>query len=97
MAIVTLNAQKVWAALVKFGAPLENLTVADLSNPDIVFQMGTEPNRIDIIMDVEGLRFAEAWEKRVASTYEDQQVFVLSYDDTVRAQKLPEARKTFWM
>jgi hypothetical protein len=81
------NAQKVWAALVKFGAPLDDLTVADLSNPDIVFQMGIEPNRIDIIMDVEGLRFAEAWENRVASTYEDQPVFVLSYDDTVHAKK----------
>jgi hypothetical protein len=81
------NAKKVWNALVKFGAPLADLTLADLSNPDIVFQMGVEPNRIDIILDVEGLRFAEAWENRFVSQYEDQTVFVLSQDDTIRAKK----------
>jgi hypothetical protein len=81
------NAQKVWTALVRFGAPLDDLTVADLSNPDIVFQIGVEPNRIDILMDIEGLRFAEAWENRFVSTYEDQTVSVLSHDDIIRAKK----------
>jgi hypothetical protein len=81
------NAQKVWNALVKFGAPLADLTLDDLSNPDIVFQMGVEPNRIDIIMDVEGLRFAEAWENRIISKYEDQTTCILSHDDITRAKK----------
>ena len=81
------NAQNVWMALLHFGAPMADLTVEDLCNPDIVFQMGVEPNRIDVIMDVEGLRFGEAWEKRVTSTYEDQQVFILSYDDTLLAKQ----------
>jgi hypothetical protein len=43
------NAGRVWNALVQFGAPLADLTIADLTNPDVVFQMGIEPNRIDII------------------------------------------------
>jgi len=81
------NAKKVWSALAKFGAPLSDLTLNDLCNPDIVFQMGVEPNRIDIIMDVEGLRFSEAWGNRFESKYEDQTVFVLSRDDTLRAKK----------
>lgn len=81
------NAVNVWNALVNFGAPLGDLTVADLCNPDIVFQMGIEPNRIDIILDVEGLDFAEAWEKRVSGTYEDQEVFILSYEHTLHAKK----------
>lgn len=81
------NAKKVWSALVKFGAPLADLTLADLSNPDVVFQIGVEPNRIDLILDVAGLRFAEAWEKRFVSKYEDQTVFVLSQDDIMHAKK----------
>ncbi len=81
------NARKVWQALVKFGAPLGDLTVDDLCNPDVLFQMGVIPNRIDIMMDVEGLRFAEAWEKRFASMYDDQPIFVLSRDDTIIAKK----------
>lgn len=81
------NAKKVWDALAKFGAPLAGLTVADLCNPDVVFQMGIEPNRIDIILDVVGLDFADAWENRVSTTYEDQKAFVLSYEHTLRAKK----------
>lgn len=83
----TENAQKVWNALLKFSAPLQDLTMADLSNPDVVFQMGVEPNRIDLIMDVEGLQFGEAWENRSVRQYEDQTVFVLSHDDITRAKK----------
>lgn len=82
------NAQKVWNVLVKFGAPLADLTLDDLGNPDVVFQIGIEPNRIDILMDVEGLRFPEAWENRAVRKYDDQAVFVLSHDDTIRAKKI---------
>lgn len=81
------NATKVWEALAKFGAPLTDLTVADLCNPDVVFQMGIEPNRIDIVLDVTGIDFAEAWANRVSTTYADQKVFVLSYEHTLRAKK----------
>ena len=81
------NARKTWNALVRFGAPLADLTLADLSNPDIVFQIGIEPNRVDILLDVEGLIFQEAWERRATGAYEDQKVFVLSYEDTVHAKK----------
>jgi len=81
------NAQKVWDALVKFGAPLGDLTVNDLSDSDIIYQMGVIPNRIDIMMDIEGVRFSEAWENRFASTYEDQPIYVLGRDDTIRAKR----------
>ncbi|MGH7452704.1 MAG: DUF6036 family nucleotidyltransferase [bacterium] len=82
------NAQKVWKALAKFGAPMADLTLDDLSNPDVVFQMGVEPNRMDIIMDIEGLQFSEAWENRVIRKYDDQSVFVLSHDDITRVKKI---------
>ena len=81
------NARKIWNALVRFGAPLADLTLADLSNPDIVFQIGIEPNRVDILLDVEGLNFQEAWERRASGTYGDQEIFVLSYEDTVHSKK----------
>lgn len=38
------NAVNVWNALVNFGAPLGDLTVADLCNPDIVFQIFSSRN-----------------------------------------------------
>lgn len=81
------NAAKVWDALVRFGAPLADLTPADLSDPDVVFQIGIEPNRVDILPAVEGLTFQEAWERRAIGTYEDQEIFVLDYESTLRSKK----------
>jgi len=81
------NALKVWNALARFGAPLENLTIGDLSNPEMIYQIGIEPNRFDIIMDVEGLRFSDAWQDRATSAYDDQPIYILSRDDTIRAKK----------
>src|SRR5207249_475440 len=37
------NAARVWKALVAFGAPLTDLTLEDLSQPNVVFQMGVPP------------------------------------------------------
>ncbi len=94
------NAAKVWNALVRFGAPLSDLTPEDLSNPDVVFQIGIEPNRVDILMDIHGLTFARAWERRVTGTYGDQQILILGYEDTLdskiasgREQDLLDARR----
>lgn len=54
------NAAQIWRALASFGAPPDELTVADLSNPDVVFQMGVAPNRMDIIVDIDELHFEQA-------------------------------------
>jgi len=81
------NAKKVWGALAKFGAPLSDLTVTDFCNPDMIYQIGVEPNRIDIIMDIKGLKFSEAWDNRVANTYDDQPVSILSREDILQAKK----------
>jgi hypothetical protein len=58
------NAERVWAALVAFGAPLEQLALEDLSADDVVFQIGVAPNRIDILTTIGGVDFDEAWLRR---------------------------------
>jgi hypothetical protein len=64
----TENAQRVLAALKAFGAPLMDLSLEDLSRPDIVFQMGIAPNRIDLLTGISGVTFEEAWPDRLIST-----------------------------
>lgn len=59
------NARRVCAVLARFGARPHNLTVSDRSTPSTVFQIGVEPNRIDVLTLIEGLTFAEAWKQRV--------------------------------
>ncbi len=58
------NARRVWDALERFKAPRANLTIDDLKVPDVVFQIGVVPRRIDILTSIDGVEFAEAWPDR---------------------------------
>jgi len=63
------NARRAYAALEAFGAPLDRLSVADLCDPDIIFQIGVPPLRIDVITSVSGVTFDEAWASRAHAAY----------------------------
>ena len=74
----TENARRVLVALAAFGAPLQDLTQDDLSHPGLIFQIGIEPIRIDVITAIDGVTFEEAWPDRVEAGFADQRVSVLS-------------------
>ncbi|MDZ4862251.1 MAG: hypothetical protein SGJ01_02300 [Gemmatimonadota bacterium] len=59
------NADRVYAALTRFGAPLHELAPGDLATPDLVFQIGVVPVRIDILTSVSGVTFDEGWASRM--------------------------------
>lgn len=60
-----------FAALADFGAPLAGVDVGDLLDPEIVFQVGVPPNRIDVLTDLAGVEFEDAWRTRVSTHYAD--------------------------
>jgi hypothetical protein len=62
----TENSARVWKALAAFGAPTSRMTVEDFSAPDIVYQIGTAPRRIDILTSISGVEFEQAWEDRIS-------------------------------
>lgn len=72
------NARRVLKALRNFGAPLHELSESDLSEPGITFQIGVEPLRIDILTQIDGVTFDEAWDGRVLATFAGVSVTVLS-------------------
>jgi hypothetical protein len=55
------NAHRAWLALVRFGAPLQDVQERDLASPEMVFQVGTAPRRIDLLTAIDGVTFDEAW------------------------------------
>jgi hypothetical protein len=71
------NAARVLGALRRFGAPLHELTAADLSREGTIFQIGVPPNRIDVVTAIDGVSFPEAWPDRAETTYGDQAVPVI--------------------
>lgn len=59
------NSKKVFRALASFGAPLQGYSSADfVGNQDDIFQIGVEPDRIDVLLAISGVDFGAAWERR---------------------------------
>ena len=77
------NADGVMRALYRFGAPLHNLTKADLEKEGTVFQIGVAPRRIDLITAASGLRFEETFSHSTAVEIEGIKVHVPSIADLI--------------
>lgn len=94
------NAQRVYAALSEFGAPIEKLNPSDFSESDAFFTMGLPPNRIDIMFDLNGVDVRQAWERRVDGMFDDVPVHFIGRADLIknkeavgRLQDLADAEK----
>jgi len=81
------NAERVWEALEQFGAPLHDLTIEDLARPDVVFQIGVVPQRIDLLTSITGVRFDDAWANRVLVEIGELEVPVLGRSELVRNKR----------
>ena len=81
------NARRALAALAEFGAPLGQITIADLTNPDTVVQIGLAPNRIDILTEISGVEFAPAWERADGLDYGDAPIRILAIEDAIAAKR----------
>ena len=70
------NAQQVFDALARFGAPLESagVTAGDFAQPGAVYQIGLPPRRIDVLTEISGVTFDEAWTSRVVGEVEGRSV-----------------------
>ena len=83
------NAKAVYAALAKFGAPLEGLTVEDFCDRSKFFRMGHEPVMVDLLPEIDGVDFDRAWANRIESVIDLEtglKAFFISGPDLVAAK-----------
>jgi hypothetical protein len=85
------NASRIIAAIEAFGFGDLGLTAADFQDPEVMVQLGHEPQRIDILTYASGLDFSDAYENRVYITIGNVQVPFISVDD-LRTNKLATGR-----
>jgi hypothetical protein len=85
------NAQRIINAIEDFGFGNLGLTAADFQEPDVMVQLGHEPQRIDILTYASGLEFPDAYKNRVYITVGNVQVPFISVDD-LRTNKLATGR-----
>jgi len=81
------NASRVLEGLAAFGAPLHDLSAADLAAPGLIFQIGVPPVRIDVITAIDGVEFETAWPDRIGATFADLTVPVLSRHHLIANKK----------
>ena len=81
------NAERVLQALSDYGAPLSELTVDDLIKKETIFQIGRSPLRIDVITDIDGVDFAEAWPDRLETSFGGVPAFVISRHHLITNKK----------
>jgi hypothetical protein len=81
------NSKAVFAALAKFGAPIEGLSAKDFAEPDNFFRMGTPPVMVGIMPKISGVEFEEAWRRRVDVRIDDDlSVPFISREDLLLAK-----------
>jgi hypothetical protein len=64
-----------------FGAPLGGSDAPRDTTPDITFQIGVVPNRIDILTRISGVTFDEAWPNRLAMQRGELEYVVIGRED----------------
>jgi len=78
------NSKRIYKALAKFGAPINQIREDEFSQAGIIFQIGVAPRRIDIITDIDGVRFDEADEDKIIVEAENLRIPVLSIDMLIK-------------
>lgn len=81
------NAKRVYAGLARFGAPLREITIDDFCRKEMIYQVGIEPNRIDILMGIAGVEFDQAWADKVESTYDGEPIHIMGRENLRKAKK----------
>jgi hypothetical protein len=77
------NIHKANKALIEFGCP-------HLLSPKEkikILQIGLPPNRIDIMLQIPGVRFKSAWQKRIKGYYGKAKVNWIDIDSLIRSKR----------
>jgi hypothetical protein len=81
------NAPRVMRALAAFGAPMTEIGEADFARPGVVYQIGVAPGRIDILTELSGVVFADAWRDRIRRPFGELQVDFIDREAFVRNKR----------
>jgi len=69
------------ASRVITGAAVSEISEKDSLQPGITFQIGIPPRRIDIVTEIEGVQFQNAYPNRISANLEGTSVPVISRSD----------------
>ena len=83
------NSQATYAALAEFGVPLGDIRPEDFADRSSFFRFGRDPYGVDILPDLPGVDFEDAWARRVEGVVDAEsglKAFFISKDDLIAAK-----------
>ena len=81
------NSAKVITALAKFGAPMQDVSVQDFEKEGMVFQIGVEPIRIDVLTRITGVKFEDAIKNVKIMEIDGINIPTISIQDLIKNKK----------
>jgi len=80
------NAARVFEALIRFGAPLaaHGVSPTDFARPGSVYQVGLPPRRIDVLTQISGVTFDDAWATRSSAEVDGRVVNIIGREAYLR-------------
>ena len=86
------NAINIFNALDEFGIPFV-IEPDDFLAPNSVLQIGIVPNRIDILTDIDGVDFKDAWQNRQEVYFDDIKAYSLDINDLIKNKSASNREK----
>ena len=81
------NSTRIYRSMEAFGAPLHEIDEDTFATPDVVFQIGIAPRRIDIITTISGVEFDDAYRQRQIVEIEGMSIPILSLGDLIKNKR----------
>jgi hypothetical protein len=81
------NGSRILAALAAFGAGSESLAPQQFEDPRTVLMLGREPFRVDILTDIPGVTFDEAWSSRIYVTLDQVMLPVIGKAQLIKNKR----------
>lgn len=79
----TENAKKIQKAFEDFPIPYE-ISIDELNTENFVLQIGIEPMRIDVLTDIDGVVFSEAWSQRTNNSLFGEEIHFIGLSDLIK-------------
>ena len=87
------NARRLVRVLHEFGFGGLGIEEQDLLKPDLVVQLGVEPNRIDILSSITAVEFDDAYHSRVGAKFGRSRAWFISFADLLKNKRAIKRKK----
>ncbi len=81
------NTERLMQVLIEFGFASLSISAEELNEKGKIFQLGNPPLRIDLLNDINGIGFDEAWDNHITTKYGEQTINVIGREALIKNKK----------